>query len=449
MKFFLGVLFVSALSAQPLTLAEAVHTAGEKYPSVRVSLEQAAAAASQVNLARLSYLPRADLLAQANRATRNNVFGLLLPQATLPGISGPVLGTNSLTNVWGSAVGALVSWEPFDFGLRRANVDTAEASERRAEAALSRTRFDIRTGAADSFLTVLAAGQAQKSAQAALERTRVLERIVAAQVAAELRPGAELARARAEVALAESQVALAEQASAVGLAALAQFLGRSSSGLETAAGALLEMPPAVEPAGAVTEHPAAREQQAAIGEADARLKALDRSYFPRFNLQASSYARGTGAQPDGTTGGAVTGLGPNIQNWAVGMTVTFPLLELPSIRERKKAETHRELAEKARHELVLQELNGRMERARAQLEGARRVAQLAPAQVEAARSAVEQSTARYRAGLTSVVEVADAQRLLAQAETDGSLANLAVWRALLGVAAAAGDLEPFLRQAGR
>ena len=58
----------------------------------------------------------------------NNVFGMLLPQPVIPSISGPVPGRNALTNVWGSAVGALVSWEPFDFGLRRANVGAAGAA---------------------------------------------------------------------------------------------------------------------------------------------------------------------------------------------------------------------------------------------------------------------------------------------------------------------------------
>ena len=62
-----------------------------------------------------------DALAQVNRATRNNVFGLLLPQSTIPSISGPVLGTNNLGTAWGSASAVLVTWEPFDFGLRRAN----------------------------------------------------------------------------------------------------------------------------------------------------------------------------------------------------------------------------------------------------------------------------------------------------------------------------------------
>ena len=61
-----------------------------------------------------------------------------------------------------------------------------------------------------------------------------------------------------------------------------------------------------------------------------------------------------------------------------------------------------------------------------------------------ARAAQAQGT--WKAGLATVVEVAEAQRLLTQAEIDDSLAKLAVWRALLGVAAAQGDLEPFLKQ---
>ena len=52
-------------------------------------------------------------------------------------------------------------------------------------------------------------------------------------------------------------------------------------------------------------------------------------------------------------------------------------------------------------------------------------------------------------GLGNIVEVAEAQRLLAQAEIDDSLARLAVWRALLAIAATQGELEPFLRMAAK
>lgn len=441
---------VLGMAAQPLSLAEAVRQADDKYPAVRASLEQASAAAAQVNLARLTYLPRADLLAQVNRATRNNVLGLLLPQSILPSLSGPVLGTNSLTNVWGSAVGVLVSWEPFDFGLRRANVDAAGAARSRAQAAVTATRFQVEAAAADAHLTLLAAEQSHRAAEASLERARLLERTATALVDAQLRPGAEASRARAEVALAQTQVAQTGQAVGVARAALAQLLGTPPESIEAQIGPLASLPSEFpSQAGVAQGHPLAREQNAAVEEAHARLRVLERSYYPRFNLQASSYARGTGAQHDGSTGGPVTGLGPNIQNWAVGLTVTFPILELPSLRERKKAETHRELAEQARYKQVLQDLDGARQKALAQLDGARQVARLAPAQREAAQAALDQSAARYKAGLASVVEVAEAQRLLAQAEADDALARLAVWRALLVLAAAEGDLDPFLKQVGR
>ena len=45
------------------------------------------------------------------------------------------------------------------------------------------------------------------------------------------------------------------------------------------------------------------------------------------------------------------------------------------------------------------------------------------------------------------IQVAEAQRLLTQAEIDDALSHLAVWRALLALAAAAGDLQPFVVEA--
>lgn len=439
----------ASLDAESLTLEQAVRRATDRYPSVQVAVEQMAAAAAGINLARTSYLPRVDTIGQVDRATRNNVFGLMLPQPLIPPISGPVLGTNSLTNVWGSAVGVLVSWEPFDFGLRQANVGVAESSRKHAEATLGRTRFDIASAAADAFLTLLAAEQTVRAAQAGVDRARVLGRVVDALVRSELRPGADAARTNAEIALAETQVIQADQAAAVARAGLAQLLGLEPEEITVQAGPLLDLPP--QEAGvkaAPGTHPQALEQNAAIEEAKARERAIARSYFPRFNLQAASYARGTGAHVDGSTGGGLSGLGPNIQNWALGMTVTFPVLDLPSVKARREIEAHREKAETARYQQVLEELRGRRERAQAAVAGAERVAKQTPIQLDAARTAERQATARYRAGLGIIVDVAEAQRLLTQAEIDDALARLNVWRARLALVAAQGDLGPFLKAGG-
>src|SRR5262245_23179030 len=168
-----------------LTLRQAVEAALKNYPSIRVSQEQINAAAAGIQLARTAFLPRIDMLAQANRATRNNVFGLLLPQGVIPSMSGPVLGTDNLGTAWGSAIGTLVTWEPFDFGLRQAGVTAAAAARVRQEATLKRTEFDVTAAAADAYLTLVAAQEMVRAAQAGVDRTEVLARTIGALVDAQ------------------------------------------------------------------------------------------------------------------------------------------------------------------------------------------------------------------------------------------------------------------------
>jgi outer membrane protein len=75
---------------------------------------------------------------------------------------------------------------------------------------------------------------------------------------------------------------------------------------------------------------------------------------------------------------------------------------------------------------------------------ARAIAANTPVQLAAAQQNESQARARYQAGLTGIVEVADAQSLLAQADVQDQLARIDVWRALLARAAAEGTLAPFL-----
>ena len=446
----LAVLASPTIASQPvlLTLEQAVNQAVDKYPAVRASLEQVSAAAAGINLARTVYLPRADFLGQMNRATRNNVFGLLFPQQVISSISGPVLGTNSASSVWGSAVGVLVSWEPFDFGFRSATVEVAQSARETAKAQLGVIRLQVGTAAADAFLTVLAAHQTVQAAGAGVERTRVVHESVQSLVKNQLRPGGDASRSEAELALARTQLIQTEQAEQVSRAALAQLLGVQPTSLQLQPGPLLKTPPLIDTTGpSLAANPRVVAQRAAINVIRAREKVLDRSYYPRFLVQATTFGRGTGAHVDGTTGERGAGLGPDVGNWALGMTVFFPAFDLPTIRRRKEVEFYNERAEAARYDQVLQDLNGELEKATAALEGARRVAENIPVQLNAARVLEQQATARYKAGLATIVDVAEAQRLLVQAEIDDSLAGVSVWRALLAVRAAQGDLTPYLQQA--
>jgi len=435
-----------AQSPRVLTLEEAVEFALKNYPAVRASLERVSAAQAGVGLAHTSYLPRADMLWQTNRATDNNITGLLLPQSVIAPITGAVTLSPSNQSAWGSAAGLLFSWEPFDFGYRGARVDAARAVRNRANAESSLTRLDVAVATLNAYLTVLAAEQTVHAAQADIDRRETFHKAVRVLVDNQLRAGADASRADAELARAKVNLARAQQQAQISKAALADILGIADTLVEVSAGAVLGPPP--DGSLQVTElkaHPAAQVEQARIDEAKAQIHGLDRAYYPKFYFQSAVFGRGSVFAPAGNFLGGTNGLGLDRSNWAVGVTVTFPLFDIFGIRSRRAVEAANERAEQARYDQTLQDLTGQFRKAQASLEGARHVAENTPLELNAARTTENQERARYQAGLATLVDVADAQSLLVQAETDDALARLAVWQNLASVAAAQGDLQPFLQ----
>ena len=95
----------------------------------------------------------------------------------------------------------------------------------------------------------------------------------------------------------------------------------------------------------------------------------------------------------------------------------------------------------------MQELRGEVARARIAVDAARKIAESTPIELEAARTLETQAQARYKTERGTVIEVAEAQRLLRQAEVDNALAKLGVWRALFALAAARGAMDELLAAA--
>ncbi len=430
----------------PVTLSQAVQHAVANYPAVRASMARISAQESGVDLARTSFLPRLDSSIQINRATRNNVAGLLLPGTTLPAISGPVSDTTSAAAIWGSAGGVLLSWEPLDFGSRGASVDLARTLVTRASASAELTRLEVGVKAAEAFLRVASAQETVRAARANVERQQVFADSVATLVKNQLRPGADDSRAQAEMALARIQLIQAEQAEQVARAGLAQWLGVAPAEVQITSDALLAMPAPLASAAADTAaHPVAATQLAVVESSRATQRLLGRSYFPRFNVQTAYALRGTGVTAGGTNLGGARGLDFDTANWAMGVTATFPLFDVFSLRERTRIEAQNERAERATYDRVVRELSAQAAQASAEVDGTRRIAQNTPIQLQAARVLEQQSRARYDAGLATIVEVADAQRLLLQSEVGDAVAKLNVWRAMVADAAAKGDLTPLLK----
>lgn len=440
----------SAGAPPPLTLTQAVTAAVARHPAPAEAAAGVAASAEAVQLARSAYLPRVDAMWQATRATRNNVFGAFFPQFVVP-ISGPVLDADSFASAWGSAAGLVFSAEVFDFGRRGTLVAAARAAQAAAEAHADAARLAAGVRAADLFLTVLGTGEVVAASRTSVNRLEALDRAVGALVDAQVRPGADRARVTADLAAARSQLFADEQAHEVARVQLAVAIGQAATSPAAERGALLAalpggMPTAtVEPTFDPAATPAVRERAAQVDQAAQAKDAAALAYRPTILLQGALSARGSGALVNGAIDNG-RGLWPDVPNWVAGVQVTFPVFDFGATRAKVGQQTALVTAAQARKQAAENEVTGAAREARVLAEASRRIAEQAPVRLEAARAAATQAKARYDAGLTGITDVVETERALAQAEANASLATLAVWRARLAVAAAAGDLAPFLAE---
>ncbi len=438
-------------STEPrLRLSDAVETALRNYPSIRAARSQAAATTADREIARNAYLPRVEIDWQQTRGTRNNVFGQFFPQTAIPPISGPLVANSSFTqSAWGSGGGILMGWEPFDFGLRRAQVDLASRLRNEAEARIAVTELEVAAAAADSFLKVVAADQAVRAARANVDRMETFSNAVHVLVKNELRPGADASRTDAELAAARSVLIQARQTAALARVQLAEAIGRGGETIEIDPGALVEILPPNEPAApAPDKHPLTALHRASLDVILGRQDVLNKSFAPRFTWQTALFGRGSGARVDGRLLGS-RGFFPDTPNWATGMVISFTPSEFFNLRARKKQESHYYAAEEARMEHAVQSVRTEQARARAIMNSAKEMADNAPRQLQAAQETELRVRKRYEAELGTVIEVAEAQRLLAQAEVENALARLGVWRAALASAIAGGEIKPFLELLGK
>jgi outer membrane protein TolC len=308
------------------------------------------------------------------------------------------------------------------------------------------TRLNVQNAVAVAFLGVVSAQQALTAAEADVERREVLARAARVLTDNQLRPGAEASRAEAELAAARTRAIQVRQAVMVARTTLSQMLGIPGVVVQVNAARLLEaIPLGGTPSASAAEHPLLQFSQAAVDLARARETVLAKTDFPRVYLQSSVFGRGSGGNPDGTFDGGADGLGLERANWAAGVQVVFPnVFDFSSRHARQAAASALTRVEGARHEESRLAVTAQQRAAEAMIDAARAVAQNTPIQLAAAQQSEAQARARYDAGLAGIVEVAEAQNLLAGAEYQNGAARVDVWRSLLARAIAQGDITPFI-----
>ena len=427
-----------------MSVLDAIDLAKRNYPSIRAASLKAEAAREGIVQAKTAYLPRLDLLLDENYGTANNITGFLAPQSIVPNISGTVLKSNNFLGGFGFTSAALVSWQPFDFGLRKANVDVQRFATKQAQSQIAVNELQTMSQAADAFLSVIAAQQVIRAAESKVERWKVFAETVQVLVQKQLKPATDQFLAEAELISAKDELIAARQNYKVALAALVRWSGITGDTIEVQAAPLVYQAPENHfTVYDLYQHPQAVAQESVIDVIRAQRHAIERTWYPEFRVRVPVYARGSSFQPDLSLNFG-QGYYPTKFNYAISALVTFPVMDTVSLRSQRRAAIKNELAERAHLDEIFLNLKQQDAQAAAMIEASSQIAANAPIKLKAAQEAAESTRIRYRFQLVNVNDVAQNEQLLTQAQVDYATAQLQVWRALLALATAHGNLAPFI-----
>jgi outer membrane protein TolC len=418
----------AAESPRAVTLQEARNYAREHQPSVRASLARVAAAKADAAVPRAQWLPQLGATAQLYVATTNNTTALYLntPQVDAPRIGGTaaVDASHATFQPYGSTfAGVGVSQEVFDFGRIGAQASAADALVDVARHASDTTTLDVDFAVEESFYAVLAAKGVLDASEQAYDRTRTHRDFAKANVASGLFPPIELTRAEAQLARFDIARIRARGGVTTSQAVLAAAVGAPDLTLD-ASGALPAYQDVPTLRAAIEESasrdPRVREALAKVRAQEARTKAIFAEMRPDLSATGTFSMRAGGAPPTSGISADLNGWLPSVPNWDVGLVFTWPLYDATIVARGRASEAR---AEALREDVAAlkQALTADVQRAYIAVEIAR---DALPGLERAATAAVanyEQADARFKAGLGTAIEIADAEALRAQTEIDLAL----------------------------
>lgn len=421
---------VRALSLeQALALAERHHT------RLAAARHRVTAARGAIDVARAANRPSVLAAAEVVGATANNttatqfgVAGLDLPRVGATPVQSPEWAPHATT-----FVAASLRQRLFDSGRV-----AAETARLRAEAAASgfdaeAAKLDVRLAVREAFYAVLAAKAVYEAAREAESRARAYLDYARAAVAQGLRASSDLLRAESEAAIytagrvrANAGVRLAQTVLANAIqSGEVRVDAREASGTAGAQASLLAVPAEPSVTGA---HPLTRAARARWEAQRAATRAAAREGLPELYASASVSGRAGGAEPSSGDSHRFDGWLPTVPNYGVGVILRVPVLD-PTSRARERASRLAETARRSELRHVTREQLSELREARLRLLSIEESLPALRASAEAARGMLRDIEARYRAGLTTSLELADAEARRVEAEIGVSIAEFEARRA--------------------
>ncbi len=430
---------------KPLSLEDAIRITQQKFPQIQAAMEEQKAAEAGIEVAKTAYYPKVNIFNQSNIGNQGKLSGVLFPMTGALPIQGPVPTSQNFNYVWGTWNGMFIDWLAYDFGLRKAQVNQARTEESTAKANVVLTEYQAISDTAKAFFNLIVTKDMVKAAQANFDRAKTFEMAVSVLVKAGLKPGVDEMRAIAVLEEARTYLIQAIQQVEVAKYKLSVSMGIAGEKFEIDSkpfsDALDELPDCIMGEEIDDTHPLLEYRKKEIELVKAKQNVLKHSYLPTITLQGGLNGRGSGydsANPTAVTSaeGSLTGLIPTRLELAAALIVNYSLTDYFIYKKKIKVEKANEKYQIAMYNRYLQELTGKLDESKVLVNSAAAMAKFTPVNVDASKAANLQVTTRYKAGLSNIVEVADVQKMLYEAEVKDVIARLKLWSALFIVAEA-------------
>ena len=444
-----GVIVVSSTFAQEVNIHKVLEESRKNFPSIKARAAEVSSSQQEVQASYSEYIPKISIQHQYTYGTSNSVAGAFYPNPAVISPSGGIRPENNYTATWGSFTSGLFEWNAFNFGKVSANVNAAKATLANNEAAYENEVFQHQVRVADAYLLTLIAKKLSDIQQANLERSTLFRQIVEAGVRSGMRPGVDSSLAHAEYTKASLSLLDSkrnEKAQAYRLAELTGTFNEETPEIDSM-NFFTSLPLRLDTEKTVNIiNPQLHVYQTRMLSTQARSVAIKRSFLPSISFVGAAWARGSGVSPadDSFQTDFASGTHYSVYNYLLGVSSRWTITDYVPVRQRYRSEKFRTI----RDQELYQEQNLRVQRqlkeSTMQYDVLLDQAKTAPQQLASALQAYQQASARYKSGLTDLPTLLQSMITLNRAEADLAIAYSSVWRSLLAVAAAKGDLSVFL-----
>jgi outer membrane protein TolC len=435
------------LAATPsYSLDEALVFARDHQPAVRRARAELAALESEAKVPRARWFPHLGATLQLLYGSTNNTTASYLGvrDVDLPRIG--ATRSNPATD-WTPSASTLAALtldqQIYDFGRTAAQAALADSLVALGRAGADEVALDVLLAVEETFHGVLAAREVLRATEDALARAQAHRDYAQSGVRSGLHAPIELTRAQADVAQLEVNRVRAQAGLRVARAALAAAMG--SDALEVD---VREAPPPARAAPAfdealrqvATRNPAVAAALARVEAQHQLARAVVREMAPVLFASATLSGRAGGAAP--SSGGVPYGEGwlPDVGNWHIGLVLQWNLFDAAVLARRAAAQA-REDAARADLDLVRNRLTLAAQRAWIDLDTAEKALPGLEQALTAAQANQAQADARFRAGLGTVVELADAEALLTHAQLELAVGRFTVAQARAALGRVLGERQ--------